>query len=278
MSIVAQSSEYEATASGFPPGLVGTIGVRVSDGRGATVFPRRTTGIIEYPENSGIYSTVLIAPAVPGQYQIVWDTGGMDVSWAVENLTVRSNTPSPYLGDDTARDSLLPIISRVRDLIDDPGGEGQAFNDAAIAEALDGRKVEARYMPLTEIPTFRPGGVTEYLQFVAPLGNWEEGAEVVNSSYVPLTPETIDLVTGRWSFLTEPRLPVMLSGFTHDLHGAAGDLLLTRATKEACAYDVSADGLNLSRSQKAEAYRQQAYGYLAKARTRHSHLVRTDDR
>lgn len=279
MAYIAPSTSYEATVSGFPSGQVGTVGVRIVDGQGVTVLARTIAGIIEHPPSSGIYTKTLTSPSVPGQYQIVWDTGGSDVSWAVEDLSVQfPGGGEPYPGDSTARNSLLPLVARVRLMVDDPGGEGQQFTDAEVQDALDRRRDEARYIPLTEIPTILPGGTTTYLIFTAPVGAWEDGIEVVNSSYEPLTPTDADLMNGRFTFAAEPRLPVMLSGFTYDLHGSAGDLLMTLATKESSSYDINADGLSLSRSQKAAAYRERAYEHLAKARTRHMHLVRTDDR
>lgn len=181
-----------------------------------------------------------------------------------------------------ARSNLVSIIARVRLMIDDPSGAGQEFTDDEIQSALDLRRDEARYIPLTERETITPspggGATTEYLTFDAPVGDWEGGAALVDSDYDALTPATTDLVSGRWTFTTEPDLPVMVVGFTHDLYGASGDLLLQRATREALSFDVSADGTTLSRSQKADRYKQMAYDYLAKARTRSSHLVRSDER
>lgn len=181
-----------------------------------------------------------------------------------------------------ARSNLASIIARVRLMIDDPSGAGQEFTDDEIQSALDLRRDEARYIPLTERETITPspggGATTEYLTFDAPVGDWEGGAALVDGDYDALTPATTDLVSGRWTFTTEPDLPVMVVGFTHDLYGASGDLLLQRATREALSFDVSADGTTLSRSQKADRYKQMAYDYLAKARTRSSHLVRSDER
>lgn len=177
-----------------------------------------------------------------------------------------------------ARASLATIISRVRLLVDDPAGSGQVFTDDEIASALDKRRDEARYIPLAELGTIAPGGgTTTYLTFTAPVTDWETGVELVDADYIVLTPATADLENGRWTFAAEPNLPVMLTGFTHDLFGAAGDLLLNRAAKESDAFDVSADALDLKRSQKAAAYTERGYAYLAKARTRTTNLVRTDE-
>lgn len=82
---------FEATVSNAPTGLVGTLGVRIMDGQGATVLARATTGIVESPAGSGIYTATLTAPTTAGQYVIAWDTGGATSTWASEDLTVTSS-------------------------------------------------------------------------------------------------------------------------------------------------------------------------------------------
>jgi hypothetical protein len=276
MSIyVNPSTEYEASAAGFPSGLVGTIGVRVVDGRGVTVTARTTAGIIEHPEGSGIYTKVLVSPSVPGQYQIIWDSGGSDVSWAVEELVVQTVTTPQYIPDGTARTTLADIIARVRMMLDDVNCN--AFTDREIQDALDNRSESTHYYPLDEEPTIAPGGVTTYLQFEAPVGAWEEGYELVDSAYFPLTPESADPWRGEWEFEEPPSRPVMLTGTTHDVWGAAGDLMMILSGREFRSFDIGADDLDLKRSQKAEMLAKRAAEYRAKARTRSSRLVRTDE-
>lgn len=176
-----------------------------------------------------------------------------------------------------ARANLSTLIGKVRLMIDDPAGADQVFTDDQIQDALDERRMEARYYPLDEHATIAPGGSTTYLTFTAQAGDWESGVELVNASYTVLTPASSDLHAARWTFTTEPKMPVMLTGFSHDLYGAAADLLGQRATRESYAFDVSADGMGLQRSQKAAAYRQRADEYLAKARVRTIPLIRRDE-
>jgi len=277
MSIYARPSEqFEASASGFPSGLVGTIGVRVSDGEGGTVVARTTQGIIEFPEGSGIYSAVLLAPGTTGQYQVIWDTNGVVPDWGVEDLVVAGVIPTPFVPDGTARESLDRIISRVRRMIEDYGDKRE-FEDVEIQDVLDDRSQSVRYMPLLEKPTISPGGTTRYLNFEAPVGVWEDDWQVVNSSYAPLTPSKSDPWKGKWEFSQEPRMPVMLTGTTHDVYGAAGDLLLQWSARDSCAFDMTSEGLSLSRSQRPANRLSRAQAYHAKARTRVSQLRRTDE-
>lgn len=179
-----------------------------------------------------------------------------------------------------ARTSLASIISHVRGMIDDPAGASQVFTDDDIQDTLDRRAEEARYVHLTGKFTVFPNAThrTQYLTFYAPVGTWEDGVELVDASWNPLTPATSNLWIGKWTFTEQPRFPVQISGFTHDIYGAAGDLLNMRATKESGSFDVNADGVSLSRSQKAQMYRDRALDYLARARTISGNLVRTDER
>jgi hypothetical protein len=155
--------------------------------------------------------------------------------------------------------------------------ECRAFTDLEIQDALDSRKDEARYYPIESKPTIFPGGVVVYLDFEAPVGAWEEGYELVDSSYNPLVPLTADPWAGEWSFENAPSLPVMLTGTTHDVWGAAGDLMMILSGREFRSFDVDADDVSLKRSQKAEMLAARAAEYRAKARTRSSQLVRTDE-
>lgn len=116
------AASFEATASGFPTGLTGTIGVRITDGIGGTTVARSTAGISEYPAGSGIYTKVLTAPGTEGQYQVVWDTGGASPQWATDEITVTGSTPEPFPSD------LLCDVEDVASLLrartkDDSGNE-----------------------------------------------------------------------------------------------------------------------------------------------------------
>lgn len=73
---VNPGATFYTTLQGGPSALVGTIGVRIIDGTGATALARSTAGIVEFPAGSGFYIAQLVAPATPGEYSIVWDQGG----------------------------------------------------------------------------------------------------------------------------------------------------------------------------------------------------------
>lgn len=83
------ATNVEATVTGMPTGLTGTIGVRVLDNQGVTTTARTTSGISEYPSGSGFYVALLTAPATAGIYTVLWDTGTLSPgTTASEDMTV----------------------------------------------------------------------------------------------------------------------------------------------------------------------------------------------
>lgn len=176
-----------------------------------------------------------------------------------------------------ARATLASIITIVRGLVNDTAGAGQIFTDDEIQAALDARRDEARYVKMNEKPTIASGGQVSFLTYDAPVGMWEDGVVIVNQSFAVQTPLTTDLINGRWTFTTQPLYPIMMVGFTHDVWGASADILREWSRRESLAFDVSANGTGLQRSQKATMLQDRATEYLAKARTRSSDLVRTDE-
>lgn len=85
---------FEATTPSIASGLVGTLGVRVMDGQDHEVVARATTGIVESPAGSGLYTATITAPPTTGQYSVVWDTGGAVETWGTEDLYVSYTAPT----------------------------------------------------------------------------------------------------------------------------------------------------------------------------------------
>lgn len=127
MPDVQPSTVFETVAE-FQPGLVGTLGVQITDGQDSVVTPRTTAGIIEFPPDSGLYPTVLTSPGTAGQYLIVFDDG--EGNYAVEELLVTQAAPTPtVIGSGNlyvTRDQLKEIL----------GATGTDFADDAIDIAI----------------------------------------------------------------------------------------------------------------------------------------------
>lgn len=128
MIFAKPSTSFESTATGFTSGLVGTIGVRVTDGVGGTTIARTTSGIVETPAGSGVYVATLTAPVNVGQYQVTWDDAGSPTTWAAEELTITSTgtqtvTPTTGVGM-TFREMLTEFYARGFNYLED-GGAGE---------------------------------------------------------------------------------------------------------------------------------------------------------
>lgn len=80
------SQAFPAIVEEAPTGLVGTIGVTIRRQDGTVETARSTAAITEFV--SGSYVKTLTAPATPGNYIVVWDTGGATPTYASENLEV----------------------------------------------------------------------------------------------------------------------------------------------------------------------------------------------
>lgn len=79
---------FTATAEGAPTGLVGSIGVQITDENDVSVTARSTASTTETPAGSGTYVATRTAPTEPGDYLVVWDTGGTSPVFTEEQLVV----------------------------------------------------------------------------------------------------------------------------------------------------------------------------------------------
>ena len=154
-----------------------------------------------------------------------------------------------------ARNNITYLRANLRSLIDDPSDGNTVFSEDDLDDALWKRKDEARYYHLDSVSTISAGGTTTtYLTFDAPVGNWATDVALVDSSYNALSPVTSDYVQGRWTFSTEPKLPVMITGYTFALYGAAGTTGVVVVFQQASGVD--------------------SYVYSARATTSHAYIIK----
>jgi hypothetical protein len=88
---------FQARVVSFPPGLTGTVAVRIVNSADATVYGRSTSGVTEDPDEPGAYLATLTAPNVDGLYRIIWDYG-TDAD-ASEDIDVVALAYSPSVSD-----------------------------------------------------------------------------------------------------------------------------------------------------------------------------------
>lgn len=175
-----------------------------------------------------------------------------------------------------ARSSLESLIERIYKLIGDKPGATQVFDADDIEEALDKQRDDVRYMPLTEVETYSPGGAGAYLDYYAPVGNWEAGVILVDGQYNVLTPVTSDLLLGHWTFSADTQPPVYAVGKTYDIYRAAADLLDQWAAKLKLEYNFSSESRTYNREGRLKALADLATRYRMKARPRVIHIERSD--
>lgn len=174
------------------------------------------------------------------------------------------------------RASMAELITRVRLLINDPAGTGQALQDQSIQDVLDVHQTTVRYRRLRAQETVAPGGAVTYHDYYADVGDWEADEQLVDCSYNVLTPTASDRLTGHWTFTANQLPPVCISGKTYDVYAAAADLLEVWAAKLKTAYDFTADGASFSRSQQVAALLQLATDYRRRQRSVTALQVRGD--
>lgn len=173
---------------------------------------------------------------------------------------------------------MAALISRTRDLISDPAGISQVFSDDDIQGALDRRRLDVRYLELTWAEQIGAGGAVSYLDYWAPVGEWEGGETLQGGNWQTLTATTVDRALGKWTFASSTAPPVFLTGQTYDIYRAAVDLLRQwKAKLKLTSYDFSSDGQSFSRKQRLEAIDQLVADYLGQARAVSMTLGRGDD-
>lgn len=287
MSIyVAPGATFEASAANFDSGLVGTIGVRLTNGQGGDTIPRTTSGIVEFPAASGIYSVTLTAPSVAGQYQVIWDDGATPAGWASEEVVV-TVTPIPVVGTVVgARAGMADLIDRVRSLTyagtaEYTLGTVSYFSDGHIQDILDRHRQDLVRHKLLREPSYIGGGSVVYTRHRSAYGQLEQPTSGSTVFFIEdsvgdnrgTATYTADYQLGIFDFASDVAgTALYLTARSYDIYGAAGEILEEWASNEARSFDFGTDGQSFSRSQKAQGLREQARAMRKKARIRRKNL------
>lgn len=179
------------------------------------------------------------------------------------------------------RDSMAALVAHVRELIGDPAGAGETFGDDELETFLDRWRTDVRNMELCLPEHVVLNGVIEYPEAYSEMpGAWEDDVVLQDANYAAVTPDTSDLLQGRWTF-APPLVPsaayLTIRGQLFDLHAAGADALEAWAVKVARDFDVETQGGKLARSQKLEGLRQAALLMRARQRPVMGRMVRTDE-
>jgi hypothetical protein len=194
------------------------------------------------------------------------------------------------------RASMNQLISRVRLLIGDPAGTSQQFLDNDIQDTLDESRDDLRYEGEIIAPSIVNNALTNnqaqtiFADYYSKFQWWEQDVVLQGYSggaaWVVVTPVASDYLVGHWQFETNVFTsgtsvpgqlpPVFATGKVYDPYRAAADMLQMWAAQLAGAYDITANGQSLRRSQLMTAKITLEAYYRSKAKPRIAKLVRND--
>jgi hypothetical protein len=159
------------------------------------------------------------------------------------------------------------LIARARDLINDPASGTPVWTDDQIQDVLDAGRIDYKYLHLQ--PAFAASaGRLEYLEYYAPVGDWETDY-IFNQWYTTtVTPSDSEPISGHFTFATNTLPPVFISGKSYDLYKSAADLLERQAAQWLQAYAINASGQSLQRNQVYKAMLELARSYRGQGRAR----------
>jgi hypothetical protein len=173
------------------------------------------------------------------------------------------------------RSSMAALITRVRQLIGDPAGGSQTFDDQTIQNALDHYRNDYRYEMLRGVQTFSGSNIL-YLDYYAADGDWEADATLYQFRTTLVTPATSDYQVGHWVFAATTLPPVYLIGQQYDPYGAACEMIDQRIALSAMQFDFVSDGQSFHLSQIFNQLQKMKDLYLARMRPRIVTTYRSD--
>ena len=176
-----------------------------------------------------------------------------------------------------ARTTMAALIARVRLLVNDtqPAGNGQVWTDDQIQDVMDASRLDVKNLSLKPMPTFT-GSTIQYLDYYAPMGDWEDDLVIKQYLITVVTPATSENIVGHWTFSQTTLPPLYISGKTYDVYRSAADLLERQAAQWVLSYSMTVDGQSLQRGQVVTALQNLARTYRMKQRVRNISLTRTD--
>lgn len=173
------------------------------------------------------------------------------------------------------RSTMKNLVTRVRLLINDPGGASQNFSDDDIQDVLDATRQDYRYLSLAPAPTYSGSTIT-FKDYYANITDWEDDVTLWQYRTTQVIPATSENIPGHWTFTNSTLPPVFLVGKSYDVYRASADLLERLSAKWALAYSFSTGGQSFQRNQAFQALQMLAHSYRQKARPIVIGVTRTD--
>jgi hypothetical protein len=164
------------------------------------------------------------------------------------------------------------LIPQVRLLIGDTSGS-PTFTDQQIQDKMDEARLDYYNESLTGIPTFSGSSVV-YLDYESqfangrPMGGWEDGYVLKQFLTVTVTPATSEPIIGHWTFSTDTRPPIFITGKLFDVYRSAADLLEMWSAQYVTRFDFTSDSQSFHVSQAPAQLLKLAQTYRKKQRAR----------
>jgi hypothetical protein len=159
----------------------------------------------------------------------------------------------------------------LRILVNDPAGDGAVFTEQQLQDFLDQERATVTQSPLEVVEVRVSGGEVRRRRWRAATGDWESGVILENQDYETLTPTASDPYAAIWDFSSDADA-VFITGFLHNVYGAAVECLRVLAANVAQDFDVGGIGVDakLSQAQKGllaliEQYREKSEAWKLRA-------------
>lgn len=174
-----------------------------------------------------------------------------------------------------ARSTMASLILRIRDLINDPVGVNQVWQDQQIQDVLDESRVDVINGVMQARATFT-GSTIQYLDYFTSAGSWEDGMTIRQYLTVLVTPSVIEPIVGHFTFAATTLPPCFITGKNYDCYRAAADMLERLAAKWVLSYSITVDGQSLQRGQSTRSILLLVKEYRRKQRPGIIKMVRED--
>lgn len=164
------------------------------------------------------------------------------------------------------RASMAYIISHVRSLINDPADASTQFTDQFIQDQLDVHRLDLYNDCLTPADTVTSTGVIEWHDFFSRYAFWETDYLIQKVSGATATPDTVELLAGKFHYNTNQTEPLMITGKVYNVYGVSSKLLTTWvATLRGQIQSWTADGTTVQRIGQIRDMRNLAMDYSSMA-------------
>jgi hypothetical protein len=269
---------------------IGDVAVRTiifKDANGNSVVPTAVTATVTNP--SGV-STVYTYPSgsltspLSGKYQVTFPIT-LEGTWLLQWAGTGANaaTESEYLWAsqiNLATPTLLPLIARLRTMVNDTAGTAQVFTDVDLENKLREQEIPQVMLPVFFEPISQPG--TTYLYTVGQIQTigWcvpgTTGGTIMDSAGSVFTGWSLT-IDGRITFAANQGGSLRyFTGYSYDLYAAAARTLEDWASRTMLEFDFVTDQQDFKRSQKSKQLIAQADRYWSQALPRMVSQIRHD--